>query len=75
MKASLAISCGPCREMRIAHNLLETLVARGRADTPVDQLKFRCAVCGQLGTPWVTQPQEGVRPRTHLWPPGVWTAT
>ena len=54
----LAVHCTHCERW---HDVdLTYLVTVGRGDTPINQLRFRCRVCGQLATKQVRPPVPGI---------------
>jgi hypothetical protein len=55
--AELVISCERCRALTAPPRLIERLVASGKGQTPVDQLRFRCSKHGTPGQPYVFGPE------------------
>lgn len=68
VRASLAVSCDPCRVLRVPHDLALALIAAGRGDVPIDQLVFRCTKCGAVGEPYVTGEGNALIGRERYWP-------
>jgi hypothetical protein len=65
----LSIACDTCRVLRLVPGLAERIVASGRGDVPVNELRFRCEICGSLGEPWVRGAGNMMMGRVRLWPP------
>lgn len=67
--ASFCVHCRHCREVRVPANLAQRLIAAGKGRTPIDQLVFRCEICGEAGEPVVDAPGNLTMGRPRLWPP------
>lgn len=66
----LLISCnGRCNALRLKPDLALALCTAGKGAIPVDQLKFRCEVCGVLGEPFVLAHYgQGDDRDNRIWP-------